>query len=56
MIITLPRELAIEIRSAAEFLQITPESLVETFVKDGLLLYNDGPDEYRDTIEVEPKP
>ena len=50
MNIKLPYELENQIQVASDVLKIKPAALIEIFVKDGLSLYNDCPDEFRTTI------
>ena len=50
MILDLTTNLKSELDEAAHYCSIPPEKLASLFVEDGLKLYRDGRDEFRDTL------
>ena len=53
MTLTLPDNLKSQLNEAANYCSLPPEKLASLFVEDGLRLYRDGRDEFRDTIDGE---
>lgn len=53
MTLNLPTNLKSQLDEAAHYCSVPSEKLAELFVEDGLRLYRDSRDEFRDTIDGE---
>jgi hypothetical protein len=53
MILDLTKNLKSELDEAAHYCSLSPEKLASLFVEDGLRLYRDSRDEFRDTVDRE---
>lgn len=53
MTLTLPENLKSQLNEAARYCSLPPEKLASLFVEDGIKLYRDDRDEFRDTLNGE---